>query len=234
MSVIAIIPARGGSKGIPRKNLATVGGRSLLEWAIRAAREATLADEVFVSTEDNEIARVADALDIGVLGRPPDLATDTASTDAVLVHALGLVDGMAREVRAPLPELIVLLQPTVPLRDAGLVDACIEQLRREGADSLLTAYPLHFVWARDDSGGAPRWRCTQPRLPRQGFAPPDRRWHEDGSVYVTRAAVLRETGKRLAGRITVHETRWSPDIDTEDDLFLARQLLAPDPVRQGA
>lgn len=224
MSVVAIIPARGGSKGIPRKNLQRVAGRTLLEWAVRAGREAQLVHEVFVSTEDDEIVGAASALGVDVIGRPDELATDTASTDAVLLHALDRADEIARGLGAMLPELVVLLQPTVPQRPPGLVDACIRRLRETGADSLLTAYPLHFVWARTDQAPV-RWRCTQPRLPRQTIPLVDRRWHEDGAVYVTRAAKLRETGARLSGRIEVYETRRSVDIDTPEDLELVDMIM---------
>lgn len=242
MSVCAIIPARGGSKGIPRKNLRLLGGRPLVAWAIEAGQQAKLVDRVIVSTEDAEIADVSRSYGAEVIDRPAELATDDASTDSVLMHAAGVAWGpgwgsgaapwagrLGREVSAE--ELVVLLQPTVPLRPPGLVDACIRHLQDEDADCVLTGHELHFVWSRHDMGypgGRAVWGCNAPRRPpRQRMALRERRWAEDGAVYVTRASVLASSGARLAGRQVLHLTQPGlPDIDEETDLLLAEALLS--------
>lgn len=230
MNVVAIIPARGGSKGIPRKNLQRCGGRPLLAWSIEAGTRAQTIDRVWVSTEDPEIEQVAGAWGAGTIERPAELAIDTALTDPVLVHAVQWL-----EAAGDRPDLVVLLQPTVPIRRGGLVDECVLRLLESDADSLLTAYPLHFVWWREngyeydgDTGKptSPAWRCQCPRRPRrQDMIARELMWHEDGSVFVTRTDLLLSTGKRLGGRMEVYETERSVDIDDERDLLIADALL---------
>ncbi len=129
----AIIPARGGSKGLSRKNLRLLGGLPLVVHSIRAALEATSIDMVAVSTEDEEIARIAARHGAQVVARPGKLASDVAQNDAVFRHAL-------QTIRSPgHPEdLAVLLQPTSPLRRASDIDGCVELFRRSGAATALT------------------------------------------------------------------------------------------------
>lgn len=247
MNVLAIIPARGGSKGVPRKNLREVGGKPLLAWSIEAARRSRLVDNLVVSSDDEEILAVAENELIGLplasgrtaqkslmLRRPADLATDVATTDSVLVHALK----DANERAAPFGysyDLVVLLQPTVPVRAPWLVDACIErflaaQARPYGAapNALLTANKLHFVWHR--------WKEYSPwmsnsiaRPRRQDLPQSDLRWAEDGSVYVTRAEQLLGKGRRLVEPIEVYETERTIDVDTELDLVIADLMLRTQP-----
>lgn len=227
MNVLALIPARGGSKGVPRKNLRTIAGRTLVGWSVLAARESRLVSSIVVSTDDPEIVAEAAKCGVPALVRPAALATDAASTDAVIVHAM--------EAMAWAPDLVVLLQPTVPVRAQGLVDRCIEQLLATGADSVFTGWPLHFVWRRahpkSRHNGEPvetAWlQCNArgQRIPRQAFAEGDRYYHEDGSVFVSRRRLLRETCARLGGRIEVVETERTVDIDTEADLAIAEAML---------
>lgn len=232
MNVLAVVPARGGSKGVPRKNLRVLAGRSLVAWAVAAGREAQLVSDVVVSSDDPEILLEGARAGATPLVRPAELATDTASTDAVLVHAAAAAGWQH--------DLVVLLQPTVPVRAPGLVDLCIRRLLDARADSAFTGYPLHFVWRRDVPGrwrrngdpphvtGEPTWvQCNSrgKRIPRQAFVPTDLRWHEDGAIYVTRADLLRRLGARIGGRIEVVPNRRTVDIDGEADLAVAEALL---------
>ena len=236
MSVLAVIPARGGSKRVPRKNLRPLGGRALIAWSIQAGLDARLVDRVVVSTEDAEIADVAQGWGADVVWRPPELATDEALTDPVLLHALETNQA----------GIVVLLQPTVPLRPAGLVDRCIERLMDTGADAVHTVERAshHFVWWEEEeysSGGGPvrrRWVTQCPRRPRrQDMHDREVMLLENGSVTATRAQLLRDTGSRLGivvtggraeyrGRIECVETERTIDIDTEADLVAAEALLA--------
>lgn len=227
MNVLAIIPARGGSKGIPRKNLRQVDGLSLVAWAVRAAREATTVTRTVVSSDDPEILREAARCGAMALTRREDLADDTASTDAVLLDVLATLGVRSYEE----PDLVVLLQPTVPVRRPGLVDDCVRRLLETRADSLLTAYPLHFVWRQRavPCTGVPgrfEWVTpTTPRVRRQDMPPQGRYFHEDGAVYVTRAELLRKVGQRVCGKVEVFETERTVDIDVPQDLVLAEALL---------
>jgi CMP-N,N'-diacetyllegionaminic acid synthase len=124
-SVLAIITARGGSKGVPRKNIRTVGGKPLIAHTIDAARAAACVDRLVLSTDDAEIANAAARLGCEVpFMRAPDLATDTASSNDVILDALA---------RCPGYDYFVLLQPTSPLRTAADIDACAEACVATGA-----------------------------------------------------------------------------------------------------
>ncbi|HAM70151.1 MAG TPA: acylneuraminate cytidylyltransferase, partial [Verrucomicrobiales bacterium] len=130
---LAIIPARGGSKGIPGKNIRPVAGKPLVAWSIEHARQAPSISRVVVSTDDDAIAEVSRAHGAEVIRRPAAISGDTASSESALVHALEHL----KETEAYDPELVVFLQATSPMRRAGEVQAAIDTLRREGADSLL-------------------------------------------------------------------------------------------------
>ncbi|HEX6702574.1 MAG TPA: acylneuraminate cytidylyltransferase family protein [Gaiellaceae bacterium] len=129
MDVLALIPARGGSRAIPRKNLAPVGGQPLLAWTVRAALESRTVTRTIVSTDDEEIADTARALSADVLARPSELAADETPMADVIAHAL---ESLER------PDVLVLLQPTSPLRRAEHVDAAVELLLKTGADSIVS------------------------------------------------------------------------------------------------
>jgi CMP-N,N'-diacetyllegionaminic acid synthase len=226
MRVVAIVPARGGSKGLPRKNLRRIGGRSLVGWAVLAGLEAELVTDVVVSSEDREI--LAEAVRCGAqpLIRPEELATDEASTDSVLVHAMNVMGWQH--------DLVVLLQPTVPVRPLGLVDRAVQRLMDTGADSLFTGKALHFVWrriARSNHSGQlipgklVQTNCRGQRIRRQEFAWADERWLEDGAVFVCRSKLLADTRCRVGGVIEVLENPPTVDIDDESDLRVAAALM---------
>jgi CMP-N,N'-diacetyllegionaminic acid synthase len=129
VDVLALIPARGGSKGIPRKNLAPLAGRPLLAWTVDAALGSRAVTRTVVSTEDDEIAAAARELGAEVLARPPELAADETPMQPVIVHALDELEA---------PEVLVLLQPTSPLRRAEHVDEAVDLLLATGADSVVS------------------------------------------------------------------------------------------------
>lgn len=134
-SVLAVIPARGGSKRAPRKNLREFRGKSLIEWAVLCARESKYIDMIIVSTEDNEISAHAKPL-CSVLRRPADLADDQSSAEDVLRHALNLLDH----------QWVVLLQPTSPLRSPEDIDRCLEMAE--------SSYPVISVREDKSKNGA--------------------------------------------------------------------------------
>lgn len=219
--ILAVIPARGGSKGIPRKNLQLLAGRPLLEYSILAARAARRITQTLVSTDDAAIARVAAAAGADVLARPAALATDDASTEAVLEHAVHSVEASGARV-----DLVVLLQPTSPRRPPGLVDACIERLEAAGADSLLTVCRTHaFFWRLGGSG--PQASYDYRRRPRRQELREEEVWfRENGSVYVTKRDLLLTGHSRLGGRIVLYEMAEedSFEIDSPFDLWLHERL----------
>ena len=232
--VIAIIPARGGSKGLPGKNLRRLAGQPLIAHTIHQARAASCIERVVVSTDDDAIAALAQASGAQVIRRPAELAGDTATSERALVHVLERLEREERYV----PELVVFLQCTSPLRRPQDIDEAVATLRRERADSLFSACRAHpFVWERREGGlrsATYDWR----RRPRRQELP--EQFVENGSIYVTRAWLLRQSGNRLGGKIAVYEM--SPmdsiQVDTEDDwrllelAFGARQEAASVPAER--
>ena len=127
--VVALVPARGGSKGIPRKNLAPLGGKPLLAWTLEAARDSTTVERVVVSTDSEEVATLTRELGAEVLGRPPNLAMDDTPMLDVVRHALAELGS---------PDALVLLQPTSPLRRAEHIDEAVRLLLETGSDAVVS------------------------------------------------------------------------------------------------
>lgn len=220
--VLAIIPARGGSKGLPRKNLLPVGGRPLIVRAVECARAAQSICRIVVSTDDAEIAAVARAAGAGVVERPAALSGDKASSEAALLHVL---DHLAEAERYR-PEIIVFMQCSSPLTAPEDVDGTARLIIAEGADSALTVTPLHgFVWARGSSNEAVAVnhdRSTRPR--RQDREP---QYLETGAVYAMRRDGFVQARHRFFGRTAMYvvPAARSVEIDDRTDLDIANQLL---------
>jgi CMP-N-acetylneuraminic acid synthetase len=212
MDVLGLIPARGGSKGIPRKNLAPVGGKPLLEWTVEAARAATELTRVVVSTEDDEIAAAAG---VDVLRRPDELAEDETPMLDVIRHAVAELS----------PDVVVLLQPTSPLRRPEHIDAAVRLLLESDADAVVSvvAVPHRF---RPEA----LMDVVDGRVVARGSA---RTRQEKEIVYARNGpAVLAVRSERLgddlyAGdcRPYLMDERDSLDLDEPSDLELAALLL---------
>ena len=200
--ILGVTPARGGSKGIPRKNLRLLCGKPLIAWTIEAAKASKLLDRYVVSTEDDEIAQVARSFGAEVLMRPAELATDEASSLSVLQHAVQQIPA----------EVVVRLQATCPIRDPGLIDRCINRFHARKADSLATGFICRFVeYGKSDLR----------RQDIEGF------FHDDGNVYVNRAELV-ASGDEY-GHVLEHlliDREQNVDIDDEFDFWLAEQLLS--------
>lgn len=219
--VLAIIPARGGSKGIPRKNLQILAGRPLLAHSIEHALNASEITRVVVSTDDVEISEVAQASGAEVVLRPAEISGDHASSESALLHVLTHL----RKHEAYEPELVVFLQATSPLRKAGDLDKAIQTLREKNADSLFSASRLNwFAWRIQEGTPVPLNYDHQNRPMRQ-VAPLD--VIETGSFYIFKPWVLIRNNSRLGGRIAVHMTEFveSLQIDEPEDLALLETLL---------
>jgi N-acylneuraminate cytidylyltransferase len=197
--VIVIIPARGGSKRLPGKNLMTLAGRPLLAHSIAHGLASNYASEVYVSTESEEIATVARAHGAQVITRPPELAGDEATSESALLHVL---DERNRQ-GLPDPDLIVFLQCTSPIRHTDDIDRAVEKLLREEADSLFSACENNrLIWALKD--GQP-YSLSYDYHSRRREQDMEVQYRENGSIYVFRPEVLRQHGNRLGGRIAVYE-----------------------------
>lgn len=221
--VLGLIPARGGSKGVHRKNVREVAGDPLVAYSIAAGRGADGVDRVVVSSDDAEIREVARDHGADVpFGRPADLATDEAPTAPVVVHAL---EWFEREESVTY-DTVVLLQPTSPLRTAIHVDEALERYRETGADSLLSVYRDHaFRWRRGEDGAERVNDAGRKR--RQDM---ESEFVENGAIYIVDAARFRDETDFSLGRTVLYEMdeTASVDIDTLADLELAACLLEGD------
>lgn len=221
--VLAIIPARGGSKGVPRKNVRLLAGKPLIAWTIGAAQRSAGIERVVVSTDDPEIASVAAASGAQVIMRPPELALDTTPTEPALFHVLEVL----QEVEGYRPDAIALLQCTSPLRGADVIDACIAMLHDTGCDAVMTVTPMQhwYLAGTVDPDGRYHPEYDYLRRPRSQEMPEKVR--ENGAVYITRLEALHRYGNRLGGdvRVVVLDAVRSVDIDSEEDFRLAEEAI---------
>lgn len=199
--ILGITPARGGSKGIPRKNIKKIAGKPLIAWTIEAALQSKLLDRYVISTEDTEIADVVVKCGAEVLWRPPELATDEADTLDVLKHALENIPCDA----------VALLQATSPIRRKGLIDECIREFCDNGYDSLATGFMCKYIeYAKNE-------------LRRQdinGF------FYDDGNVYVIKPDIIKSGdryGKKIGRKIISRQE--NVEIDDEFDFWIAGKIL---------
>ncbi len=221
--ILIVIPARGGSKGIPRKNVRRVAGRPLICWTIDQAREVQGDVRVIVSTDDHEIAQVArDAgAEVPYL-RPAELARDETATEPVVAHAIDEMRARGFE-----PDGVVLLQATSPIRLPGTVGRAVERFRAGGVDSLVGVVPqTPFLWHMGDTPTAEYNVDQRPR--RQDLDEMSYLYRETGSLYVTRTELYSAPGNRIGGRVElfVMDEIEGIDIDSELDLTFADALLS--------
>ena len=219
---LAVIPARGGSKGIPGKNIRLVAGIPLIAYAVRAALASKRVNRVVVTTDSREIA--AEALRFGaeVVNRPAELSSDTATSETAVLHCLDYL----RATEDYEPGLVMLLQCTAPLTIPEDLDGMVETLLEQGADSCLTCVPFyHFLWEKEADGEVrPTNHSGARRKRRQDLEP---QYLEMGAAYVMRTQVFRRTKERFCGRVALHvlPDERHLDIDSEKDLAKADALL---------
>ncbi len=219
--IVAIVLARGGSKGIPRKNLLEVAGKPLIGYTLEQAREVRAISKLVVSTDSDEIACVARQFGAEIVRRPAALSGDTASSESALMHCLSHL-GNSEGIQ---PDLVVFLQPTSPLRSPHHIEEAIATLEREGADSLFSAGPLQgLAWRVDADELKPVSYDPLHRVRRQD-AP--EYLAENGSIYVFKPWVLRNLGSRLGGKIAVFRMAAldSFEVDESEDVPLVEFLL---------
>lgn len=229
MRILGIIPARGGSKGIPRKNLADVCGRPLVVWSIESGKQlldSGVLVRCIVSTDDDEIAAVARAhgADVPFL-RPTEAATDTAKALAYVLHALDMLEPADGPYDA-----VMILQPTSPRRDTAAIAEAVTRLAASDADSLISCYQEDYinelVMYEDKGDGRirPRHSNHNKGVRRQEHGPTMVR---NGAVYVTRVPYLRATGQLVCDYPVLlrMEKIDSIDVDTPNDLELLRAVL---------
>lgn len=223
-NVLALIPARGGSKGLPGKNVLPVDGRPLLAWTVDAAHRSAYVDRVVLSSDDETIMAAARACGCEVpFRRPSTLATDTATTIDVVMHALDALPGY---------DVIVLLQPTSPLRSALDVDAACERLAASGAPacvsvSLVEQSPYWMYRLSEARALLPIVEAPPGGTRRQDLPPV---YALNGAIYVADIAWLRQSGTFVTRETVAHvmPAARSIDIDTMADFEAFRKAVTED------
>jgi len=215
--IVCVIPARGGSKGIPRKNIVRVGGKPLIAWTLEHSLESRYIDKIIVSTDCDEIAFVCGHYGVKIHHRSPETATDEATSESAV-----------REVLASRhdAELCVFLQATSPLRAPGDIDGAIELLRDQGLDSVFSGRRVEgYLWRTTTNPLVGLVPLHSKRVTRQNREVDN--YEENGSIYVFRPEVLDRYHCRLGGAIGVYPMHPldSYQIDEPDDIPFIESLM---------
>lgn len=230
MEILGIIPARGGSKGVIRKNVRTLAGRPLIAYTIDAARASRKLSRYTCTTDDPEVAGIVGAMGCPLIERPKELADDATPMKSVIEHALRALE-LAEGYR---PEIAVLLQPTSPLRSSHDIDCAVETLLESGADSVVsvTAVPGHFHpdWQLrlSDDNSLSLWsghHLGEIVSRRQDLAPS---YTRNGAMYAFRVASFLASGS-IYGALClgyVMKAEESINIDAEIDFSLAERRIS--------
>lgn len=213
---LAIIPARGGSKGIPGKNILPIGGRPLIAWTIEQALKSSLVSRVIVTTDCPHIADVAERWGAEVFNRSAATATDTASTESAMAEVLMSLPLVDRD------PITVLLQATSPIRQEHDIDNAIHRLVALGYDSVFSARAVEGYTWKDAAVLSPNY---VQRTPRQ--ANTSRTLEENGSIYVMHTDLFLHKGNRLCGNVGYYlmNALDSFQIDVPEDVPLVEQLI---------
>lgn len=216
--IVAIIPARGGSKGIPKKNIMDFCGKPLIAWTIQQALGSAYIDEVYVSSDDADILRISKKFGAKGIVRPRSLARDTSSTEDALIHALSSISGDV--------SIVVFLQATSPLRTASDIDKAIETFFSKKADSLFSAALLDdcCLWKKNNRKLESFSFDYKNRGRRQEREP---LFLENGSIYIFKPGVLKKYHNRLGGSIACYIMDYwkSYEIDKKEDLEICRYYM---------
>lgn len=219
---VAVIPARGGSKGIPRKNLITFCGKPLLVWSILQARACRAVHSVWVSSDDEEILNIAVQAGARPIMRPVEISGDEASSESAWLHALDVIESEGLTV-----DRIVGMQATSPIRESSDISNALAQFERDGLDSMLSCCEIEdfFMW-RYGSDGQPAGvnHDYRNRRRRQII---EKRYLENGSFYIFKPNILRTYNNRLGGKIGlfVMEKYKMFQIDNPQDLTLCEVIM---------
>ncbi|MEN8884633.1 MAG: acylneuraminate cytidylyltransferase family protein [Flavobacteriaceae bacterium] len=226
MKVLGIIPARGGSKGVPRKNIKMLVNKPLLQYTSEVALESNYIDALVLSSDDDEIIEVAKSLGVEVpFKRPVDLSVDSSPTLPVIQHALAYYKSIGQEFDA-----ICLLQVTSPFRTVAFLDNAIKKFINVGTDSLVSVkevpheYNPHWVFEETVDGNLKIATGETKIISRRQELP--KAYHRDGSLYITKTSVILEQNSLYGQSISYIESpkEWYVNIDTMEDWEKAEKL----------
>jgi len=217
--VLAIIPARGGSKGIPKKNIKELGGKPLISHTIKQAKESDFITDFFVSTDDEEIIHVSEFYGSKIIKRPFNISQDSSKTEECLVHAIKKLSNSGLTF-----DYLVVLEPTSPFRKANTIDNCIKNIIDQERNSLLTVYETKACIGEIDSS-----LNYKPIIKNQPRRRQDRKplFVESSTVYVIKVDFLLKTNSLVCEDWLAYilEEKEAIDINTHDDLIYANFLI---------
>lgn len=225
MEILAIIPARGGSKGIPRKNIKLLNGKPLIFYTINAALQSRHVTRTVLSTEDEEISSVALACGAEVVIRPNELAQDVTKTAPVLIDVVQQLEKTGYR-----PDVVILLQATCPLRDAKKLDEAIELFiaNKDNCDSVFTVKKegvTHSLWRQNHNGSVMGLYDYRTRPRRQDVDEHYDLMRETGETYIIKTDVMMKVKDFIGEKPILHVVNESVDIDTVEDFERAGKLL---------
>jgi|TARA_B110000438_G_C15706449_1_gene603389 CMP-N-acetylneuraminic acid synthetase len=222
MKIISVIPARGNSKGIPLKNLAKINGRPMLDYTVMASLNSKLVNRTIVSTDHKGILKVAENLGAEVIKRPKKFAQDKSPIEPVIKHVLDYLEKKENYI----PDIIISLQNTSPLRTSKHIDEALSLLIKKNFDSIVSGYFAHaFFWeVKKKSTIKPLNYNPQKRPNRQDMKLP---FLENGAIYVTKYNSFKKTNCKIVGKIGYYKMpqELSYDIDSPHDLFIVEQIM---------
>ena len=217
MKILAVVPARGGSKGIPKKNIKILAGKPLIQYTIDEANKSLYIDDVVVSTDDDEISKVSETLGAKVIRRPDELSGD----NALVVDALRYTIEVLKKENLNY-DIVLLLEPTSPLRSYSIIDECIEKFKNKNVESVTTfsetSVPPDRIWRMVDKNVETYIEGVNPWLPRQKL---EIGYQLNGLVYAIRMSsfeAMKKSNSLLTSKITAVITPKEISIDIDDML----------------
>lgn len=220
--VAAVIPARGGSKGIPRKNIIDFCGKPLLAWSIEQARAAKGVSSVWVSSDSDEILEVAGRYGALPIRRPEAIAGDTATSESAWLHALDVIESQGEPV-----DIMLAMQATSPLRESSDIERALTDFQQQDCDSLFSCAELEdfFIWEKNEQGSFRSLNYDY--LNRKRRQDVGQQYVENGSFYLFKPKILRSLNNRLGGKIGISMMEfWKTfEIDSIEDLEFCEMLM---------
>ena len=222
MNIAAIIPARGGSKGIPNKNIVSLCDHPLISWSIHQAKLSKKITSVWVTSDDSEILDISKRYGANIITRPSKISTDKSSSESAWIHAIEHLEKFNN-----FPEIIIGMQATSPIRDYQDLDNAINSFINHKYDSLLTVGEIedYFIWKLDNNKKLnPHNHDMDDRKPRQEI---EKSYLENGSFYIFKPQLIRKNKNRLSGKIGMYlmEKYKSFQIDNEEDLKICSAIM---------
>ena len=222
LNIVAVIPARGGSKGIPNKNIVHICGHPLISWSIYQANSSKRISSVWVTSDDQKILEISKKYGSNIIERPSEFALDTSSSESAWIHSIDYLSELSI-----FPDLIVGMQATSPIRNYEDLDTAIDTFLDNNYDSLLSVSEVedYFTWTIDNNSNAsPLNYDVNNRKPRQQIS---KSYLENGSFYIFKPQLIKKFNNRLYGKIGMYlmEKHKSFQIDNEEDLKICTGIM---------